>query len=112
MGVPQSRDYQIPLLVLILVVFFFFEEHLRIAESLILLEPQSRFGDKPVKFQVVCPQNETAVLKELRLLFFRSKNSFWATYRVPRDRQTSSSDEPQKIAPALPVSPHATHVLG
>ena len=27
------------------------------------LEPQSRFGDKPVKFQVVFPQNGTAVLK-------------------------------------------------
>ena len=32
---------------------------------LTLLEPQSRFGDKPVKFQVVCPQNGTAVLKGL-----------------------------------------------
>ena len=28
--------------------------------------PQSHFGDKPVKFQVVCPQNGTAVLKGLR----------------------------------------------
>ena len=26
------------------------------------LEPQSRFGDRPVKFQVFCPQNGTAVL--------------------------------------------------
>ena len=26
-------------------------------------EPQSRFGDKPFKSQVVCPQNGTAVLK-------------------------------------------------
>ena len=32
---------------------------------LTLLEPQSRFGDKPVKFQVVCPQNGTEVLKGL-----------------------------------------------
>ena len=31
-----------------------------------LLEPQSRFGDKPVKFQVVFPQNGTAVLKGLK----------------------------------------------
>ena len=31
-----------------------------------LLEPQSRFGDKPLIFQVVCPQNGTAVLKGLR----------------------------------------------
>ena len=27
------------------------------------LEPQSRFGDKRLKFQVVCPQDGTAVLK-------------------------------------------------
>ena len=31
------------------------------------LKPQSRFGDKPLKFQVVCPQNGTAVLKELMI---------------------------------------------
>ena len=36
--------------------------------SLTLFEPQSRFGDKPVKFQVVCPQNGTAVLKGLTIL--------------------------------------------
>ena len=35
------------------------------ARALTLLEPQSRFGDKPVKFQVVCPQNGTSVLKGL-----------------------------------------------
>ena len=29
------------------------------------LEPQSRWGDKPLKFQAVCPQNGTAVLKGL-----------------------------------------------
>ena len=29
------------------------------------LEPQSRCGDKPLKFQVVCPQNGTAVLEGL-----------------------------------------------
>ena len=28
-----------------------------------ILEPPSRFGDRPFKFQVVCPQNGTAVLK-------------------------------------------------
>ena len=33
---------------------------------LTLLEPQSRFGDKPLNLQVVCPQNGTAVLKGLR----------------------------------------------
>ena len=27
---------------------------------LTFLEPQSRFGDNPLKFQVVCPQNGTA----------------------------------------------------
>ena len=27
-----------------------------------LLEPQSRFGDKPLKFLVICPQNGAAVL--------------------------------------------------
>ena len=36
-----------------------------ITPSLTLLEPQSRFGDKPLKFQVVCPQNGTAVLEGL-----------------------------------------------
>ena len=30
-----------------------------------LLGLQSNFGDKPYKFQVICPQNETAVLKGL-----------------------------------------------
>ena len=33
--------------------------------SFTLLEPQSRFGDKPLNFQVVCPQNGTAVLNGL-----------------------------------------------
>ena len=32
---------------------------------LTLLGPQSRCGYKPFKFQVLCPQNGTAVLKEL-----------------------------------------------
>ena len=39
--------------------------HPHIGEStvfLTLLEPQSRFGDKPFKLQVICPQNGTAVL--------------------------------------------------
>ena len=40
-----------------LIVLFFF---------LTLLEPQSRSGDKPVKFQVVLSPNGTAVLKGLR----------------------------------------------
>ena len=34
--------------------------------ALTLLEPQSHFGDKALKLQVVCPQNGTAVLKGLR----------------------------------------------
>ena len=36
-----------------------------VLNGLTLLEPKSRFGDRPVKFQVVCPQNGTAVLKGL-----------------------------------------------
>ena len=35
----------------------------RVIRVVTLLEPQSRFGDKPVIFQAVCPQNGTAVLK-------------------------------------------------
>ena len=35
---------------------------------LTLLELQSHFGDNPLKFQVVCPQIGTAVLKELTVL--------------------------------------------
>ena len=31
-----------------------------------VLEPQFCFGDKPVKFQVICPQNGAAVLKGLK----------------------------------------------
>ena len=34
-------------------------------QNLILLVAQSYFGDKPLRFLVVCPQNGTAVLKEL-----------------------------------------------
>ena len=37
----------------------------RIGGDLTPLEPQSRFGDKPVKLYVICPQNGTAVLKGL-----------------------------------------------
>ena len=37
--------------------------------SLALVEPLSRFEDKPVEFQVVCPQNGTAVLRGLHLIF-------------------------------------------
>ena len=32
---------------------------------LTLLEPQSRFGDKSLNFQIVCPQNGTGALKGL-----------------------------------------------
>ena len=41
-------------------------------QPLTLLEPQSRFGDKPVKFQVVCPQNRTAVLEPWWVLSYNS----------------------------------------
>ena len=44
-------------------------EPLAQSRGLTLLEPQSRNGDKPVKFQVVCPQNETAVLKRLNAVY-------------------------------------------
>ena len=40
-----------------------------------LLEPQSRFGGKPLKLQVVCPQNGTAVLKPFRVLRYTRINS-------------------------------------
>ena len=43
-----------------------------------LLELQSRFGDKPVKFQVFCPQNVTAVLKGLR------SSPYWRATRLLR----------------------------
>ena len=32
---------------------------------LTLLGPQPRFGDEPLNFEVICPQNGTAVPKEL-----------------------------------------------
>ena len=38
----------------------------KLSENLTLLEPQSRCGGKPLKLQVVCPQNGTAVLKGLK----------------------------------------------
>ena len=41
------------------------------------LEPQSRFGDKIVKFQVICPQNATAVLRGLNRTYDTHK-----TYQV------------------------------
>ena len=34
------------------------------------LEPQSCFGDRPLKFQAFCPQNGTAVLKGLNTYAF------------------------------------------
>ena len=44
-------------------LFFLLSEIL--VTSLTHLGLQSHFGDKPLKFQVVCPQNGTAVLKGL-----------------------------------------------
>ena len=40
---------------------------------LTLSELQSSFGDKPAKFQVICPQNGTAVLEELTPLVPQSR---------------------------------------
>ena len=37
-----------------------------LSARLTLLKPRSRFGDKPLKFQVVCPRNGTAGLKGLK----------------------------------------------
>ena len=54
--------------VLLLLLFFFGggESRFRLFPKqgwrLTLREPQSRFGDKPLKFQVVCLLNGTAVL--------------------------------------------------
>ena len=45
----------------------------RFSLALTPLEPQSRFGDKPVNFQVVCPQNGTAALKGLINLLLGGK---------------------------------------
>ena len=44
----------------------YFGYSLLLAPFLAPLEPQSRFGGKPLKFQVFCPQNGTAVLKGLK----------------------------------------------
>ena len=44
------------------------------APLLSIFEPQSRFGDKPVKFRLVCPQNGTAVLKGLRHVFEETRS--------------------------------------
>ena len=67
---------------------------------LTLLEPQFRFRDKPLKFQVVCPQNGTAVLKGLIdplvglcTLFVRSKKS----HRAFRENPLTNID---RIMPA------------
>ena len=49
------------LVLLIIVVGRLLRQHL----VLTLSEPQSRFGDKPLKFQVVCPRNGTPVLNGL-----------------------------------------------
>ena len=53
------------------------EVHRNFSEAhLTLLEPQSRFGGKPVKFQIVCPQNGTAVLEGLRSSIPHPKTGF------------------------------------
>ena len=46
------------------------EVHPNFSEALCLtpLEPQSRFGDKLLEIRLVCPQNETAVLKGVKEL--------------------------------------------
>ena len=53
----------------------YLEDHTTLTPSitLTLLELQSHFGDKPLKFQGVCPQNGTAVLKEVIPTTVKSK---------------------------------------
>ena len=54
------------------------------AAGVSLLEPQSRFGDKPLKFRAICPQNGTAVLKGLintRDVYILKP--FWCSYGGP-----------------------------
>ena len=50
-------------------------QNVNLSSLIILLEPQSRFGGKPLKLHVVCPQNGTAVLKALveELPFFAAR---------------------------------------
>ena len=54
-------------------------------EALTLLDSQSRFGDKPIKLQVVCPQNGAAVLKGLTYYFLSCSNPtfFPSFFHVP-----------------------------
>ena len=59
---------------------------------LTLVEPQSHFGDKPVKFQVVCPQNGTAVLKGLS-----------AQEHMPPGRQSRSGYRYYAAVPTLHI---------
>ena len=47
------------------------------AVLLTLLDPQSRFGGKPLKLQVVCPQNGTAVLKGLNVDILGGLYGWW-----------------------------------
>ena len=53
--------------------------------ALTLLEPRFRFGDKPLKFQLVCPQNGTAVLKGLRFFILLYRNSKHSLYPDSRE---------------------------
>ena len=52
------------------------------------LEPRSRFGDKPLKFQVACPQNGTAALKGVK---GQTQRKCWLWNRL---RQESCVDAP------------------
>ena len=48
--------------------------------TLTLLEPQSRFGDKPVQFRVVCLQNGTAALKGLGSVHTKNRTYIYQGY--------------------------------
>ena len=74
------------------------------------LEPQSHVGDNPVKFQVVCPQNGTAVLKGLRVVV--NGMTWGVTQHVGAASIKSAARKPLTAndSPAYVTSSH-THVL-
>ena len=57
----------------------------------LLLVLRSRFGDKPVKFQVVCPRNGTAVLKGLRPFKENPCNRHYFWHKTTHGTEKNSS---------------------
>ena len=64
---------------------------LLLLQQLTLLEPESRFEDKPFKFQVVGPKNGTAVLKALtgdcNRSYYYSSRAFISIYMAKNQRR-------------------------